>query len=181
MVMSLLMLAGCAAQRLRPDQQLLGAQEQREAHLAKTADWSLNGRLAISGPDEGGSGSVLWIQRGDAYQFTLIAPVTGKTWTLSGDQDRSELAGVRAQPVHGASASQLLEAELGWQVPVAELRYWARGARAPGRSELVFRADGLPAELAQAGWKVEYLDYLDEGEPRLPRRVFMRNRARKFS
>lgn len=167
-----LTLAGCAAQRVKPDQQLLGVQDQRERQLAERADWSLSGRLAISGPGEGGSGSVVWVQQGDSYRFTLNAPVTGRTWTLNGDLQHAELAGVRADPIRGTNASRLLESELGWQVPIAELRHWVRGARAPGRSEILFHADGLPAELRQAGWKVEYLDYHADGQPRLPRRVF---------
>ncbi len=168
----LVVLAGCAAQRLRPDQQLLGAQAQREQQLAEVTDWSLSGRLAISGPRDSGSGTVAWTQSGDAFHFTLSAPVTGKSWTLAGDAEHAELAGLRPDPVRGADAARLLESELGWQVPVTELRFWARGARAPGAAEIEFRTDGLPAGIMQAGWKVEYPDYQTEGEPRLPRRVF---------
>ncbi|MEO7326458.1 MAG: outer membrane lipoprotein LolB, partial [Dokdonella sp.] len=69
-------------------------------------------------------------------------------------------------------ASALLERELGWRVPVAELVAWARGARAPGQAQIDFRADGLPAEIDQAGWKVQFLDYDQEHDPPLPSKVF---------
>ena len=57
------------------------------------------------------------------------------------------------------------------RVPVAQLVYWARGARAKGDAQVRFRADGLPAEIDQDGWKVEYVDY-GPGEPPLPSKVF---------
>ena len=165
-------LAGCATPKLRPDAVLLAAQEQRERTLAARPDWSLSGRLAVSTPDDAGSGSLEWSQEGDRYRFTVHAPVTGKTWTLRGDAGGVELVGLRAGPMHDADAAALLERELGWKVPVAQLASWVRGARAGGRGELEFRPDGLPAALVEDGWRIEYPDYLAGTEPPLPRRIF---------
>lgn len=172
LIVLFVLVAGCAAPRLRPDAATLMVHEQRERAIAAQPAWGLNGRLAVAGPDEGGSGSLTWTQDGANYRFSLNAPVTGKTWILSGDAQRAQLEGLRAQPVLGADAATLLERELGWQVPVDELAAWVRGVRAPGRADLLFRADGLPAELVQAGWKVQYLDYDLSQEPPLPRRIF---------
>ncbi len=168
----LLVLAACAAPRLRPDSGLLAAQAQRERLLAAQPDWSLSGRLAISGPHDAGSGSLEWRQHGNAFEFSVNAPVTGKTWTLRGDEDGAELAGLHAEPVRAIDAATVLERELGWTVPVARLAFWVRALRAPGNAVLEFRPDGLPAQLRQDGWMVEYRDYVDGPEPRLPRRVF---------
>ncbi len=168
----ILALAACAAPRLRPDAGLMSAQEQRERLLATRPSWSLSGRLAISSPNDAGSGSLDWQQDADAFMFRVSAPVTGKTWTLRGDADAVELAGLRAEAVRGDDASALLERELGWTVPVAQLANWVRATRAPGRAELRFRPDGLPAELVQDGWTVEYRDYVAGTEPAMPRRIF---------
>lgn len=171
-VLGLAWLAGCAPQRIRPDAALMAAQEQRERALAAQPAWTLKGRLAVSTPQDSGSGSLEWHQDGDHYRFTVNAPVTGKTWTLEGDATRAELTGLRAGPVHGGDATALLERELGWKVPVAQLAAWVRAARAGTRGELVFRADGLPASLVEDGWTIEYPDYLEGSMPALPRRVF---------
>lgn len=170
----MVLLGACAAPALRPDSASLAAQESRERELATQPDWSLAGRLAVSNAEDGGSGSLDWQQRGPAFRFAVHAPVTGKTWVLSGDDRHALLEGLRAEPIHGRDAAQLLQRELGWQVPVAELRSWVRGVRAPGRAELLFRADGLPAELVQAGWTVEYRDYDLTEQPPLPRKIFAR-------
>ena len=167
-----LVLGACAAPRLRPDATLLAVQEQRERMLAAQPAWSLSGRLAISGPQDGGSGSLEWSQDGDGFRFSVNAPVTGKTWTLTGNDGHVELAGLRAGTIVGKDAATLLERELGWKIPVSQLAAWVRAMRAPGKSDLVFRADGLPAELAQDGWRIEYRDYMLDRQPVLPRRIF---------
>jgi outer membrane lipoprotein LolB len=174
-LLSILLLASCAAPRLRPDASMLAAQAERERVLSAQPRWSLAGRLAISGPQDGGSGSLTWTQDGAKYRFAVSAPVTGKTWTLSGNGEQAELSGLREQAIVGHDAASLLRRELGWNVPVLELSSWVRGLRAPGPAGIVFRSDGLPAEFAQDGWKIEYRDYDTSHAPALPRRVFASN------
>lgn len=169
------LLASCAAPRLRPDAGLMAGQEQRERVLGAEPAWSLSGRLAISGPQEGGSGSLVWTQDGADFRFAVSAPVTGKTWTLSGNRDHAELSGLREQPVRAPDAAGLLQRELGWKVPVVELAAWVRGLRVPGPARVVFREDGLPAEFVQNGWKIEYRDYDTARQPALPVRIFASN------
>ena len=169
------LLAACAAPRLRPDADRMGAQEVRERRVSAVEDWSLHGRMAISGPQDSGSGTLDWLQQGSTFRFALSAPVSGKTWTLSGDADHAELTGLRTQPVRGANASDLLASELDWKVPVGELAYWVRGIRAPGPADIVFREDGLPAEFHQDGWIIEFRDYASEQDPPLPRKIFASN------
>lgn len=172
LALSAFALVACAPQRLRPDAAGLEAQDQREALLAPIADWRLTGRLGVSDGRDSGSGSLTWTQRGDRYQFELHAPVTGKTWLLSGDARHAQLQGLREETLEGDDAASLLRRELGWRVPVAELAWWARGMRAPGKAELSLRSDGLPARIVQAGWQVDFLDYDESTKPPLPRKLF---------
>ena len=60
----------------------------------------------------------------------------------------------------------------GWKVPVVELSSWVLGLRAAGPAEISFREDGLPREIVQNGWTVEYRDYDATHEPPLPQRIF---------
>lgn len=170
-----LLLAACAGQRvqpLRPDAQSLQQQAVREKTLRARPDWSMRGRLGVSDGHDSGSGSLEWSQQADRFRFSVHAPVTGKTWVLSGDHTRAALEGLRAQPIEDASASALLDRELGWHVPVADLVDWVRGVRAPGAADIRFRPDGLPAQIEQDGWKVEYVDYDTRHSPPLPSKVF---------
>ncbi|HEY0180702.1 MAG TPA: lipoprotein insertase outer membrane protein LolB [Dokdonella sp.] len=173
--LGVLALAACAGPRIRPgaaDAAALARQDAREHALAAHAAWTLSGRLGVSDGRDGGSGTLEWQQDGAAFRFSVHAPVTGKTWTLSGDAGHAILEGLRERAVEGRGAAELLERELGWRVPVAELADWARGMRAPGAARIEFRADGLPATIEQNGWKVEFLDYDLGRAPPLPSRVF---------
>jgi outer membrane lipoprotein LolB len=169
------LLAGCAAPRVRtvaPDSAMLAKQAAREQALAAKPDWQLEGRLGVSTSRDSGSGSLQWKQDGDAFRFSVHAPVTGKTWVLTGDPRHAVLEGLRDSAVEGDDAAMLLERELGWHVPVAELSAWVRGARASGEAKVEFREDGLPATIVQDGWKIEYPDYDTTRTPALPRKVF---------
>lgn len=178
-----LLMAACAGPRVRPDvahdTRLLQDQAAREQVLSGLPDWSLRGRLGVSDGRDGGSGTLEWSQRGDAFRFSVHAPVTGKTWTLSGTPSHAVLTGLRTQAIEGDDARALLERELGWQVPVAGLVDWVRGMRGPGASRIEFRPDGLPAAIVQDGWRVEFLDYDSSREPPLPRRLFASSGERK--
>jgi outer membrane lipoprotein LolB len=151
----------------------LAAQAAREQALGARQDWSLDGRFAASDGHHGGSGGMAWQQNGQHYRFTLRAPVTGKTVQLIGGPDGAVLTGAGKQPLVGRDAGQVLNAEFGWDVPVADLAWWVRGLRVPGRpAVLTFGANGLPATLDQDGWHVEYRDWYAERLPPLPRKVY---------
>ena len=170
-----LALGACAAPRVRPvaaDAALLAAQSAREQALGAHTTWTLRGRLGVSDTRDSGSGSLEWVQDGTQFRFSMHAPVTGKTWVLAGDARHAVLEGLRERPVEGSDAASLLERELGWRVPVAELADWARGLRAGGDAHITFRADGLPAEIEQDGWTVQYLDWDEGRDPPLPSKVF---------
>lgn len=176
-----LMLAACAGPRIRVQVDEAAAMQRlqaREQALANAPVWTLRGRLGVSDGRDGGSGTLEWTQRADAFRFSVHAPVTGKTWTLAGTPSHAVLSGLRPTPVEGGDARALLARELGWDVPVAHLVDWVRGMRAPGDARVEFRADGLPAAITQHGWRVEFLDY-DERAPPLPRRLHASSGSRK--
>lgn len=172
LVVFALVLGACAAPRVKPDDALLARQSERERMLASQPDWQLAGRLGVSNAKDAGSGSLQWKQDGDAFRFSVHAPVTGKTWVLAGDARRVVLEGLRDRPVEGTDAAALLDRELGWQVPVAQLTQWVRAARAKGDAQIEFRNDGLPAVIRQDGWTIEYPDYDQTHQPALPRKIF---------
>lgn len=170
-----LLLAACAPVPVRTlgTRTQLAAQAARAHALARQHDWSLTARFAASNGREGGSGGLDWRQDGEHYQFTLRAPVTGKTVELRGGPDGAELLGVGRTPRRGVDADSVLSREFGWRIPVADLAWWVRGLRAPGSPAVLrFGADGLPATLDQDGWHVEFKEWYAKRMLPLPRKVF---------
>lgn len=169
-----LLLAACVpAVRMQGDAGLLAGQQQREATLRKADHWMLQGRLGVSDGRQGGSGSFSWTQDGGHYEFVLRAPITGKSFRLTGDADGAELDGLDGGPLHGPDAEALMRKALGWEVPMRDLRAWVLGLRADsGPAELRFGADHLPSLLQQDGWAVEYREWDARRTPPLPTRVY---------
>jgi outer membrane lipoprotein LolB len=151
----------------------LAAQAARESELGARLQWGLEARFAASDGQHGGSGSLDWSQRGETFQFTLRAPITGKSVQLEGGPNGAVLIGAGREPLAGRNAGEVLNAEFGWNVPVADLAWWVRGLRAPGAPAIMtFGANGLPATLDQDGWHVDYREWYAERSPPLPRKVY---------
>ena len=169
----LLLLAACAPVRVRENPAVLAAQTARETALATHVRWTIAAHIAVSNGSDGGSGELQWRQDGASYSFIVRAPVTGKTWKLSGDATRAVLEGVDPQPDTDNDPERLLRERLGWDVPLNNLVAWIRGLRAPGAAPAVqYDEQNRPAVIEQAGWKIEYRDWFAGRDPALPRKVF---------
>lgn len=177
-----LLLVGCAGAPLRPAISAAdvaaaeASQVQRESALARTPDWSMAGRVAVSNAGKGGSGRIEWRQDGPRYLITLSAPVTRQGWQLSGDADAARLEGLEGGPRSGPDARLLLLVATGWDIPVVALGDWVRGARATALAPatIEYGTDGLPRRIDQDGWTIEYRwapDAAVDGETALPIRV----------
>jgi outer membrane lipoprotein LolB len=136
-------------------------QESREATLSQHARWNLQGRVALSNGQRGGSGRIDWQQDGDAYRVALSAPITRQSWRIEGDAGSARLDGLAGGPRVGADAARLLREATGWEIPVRALAAWVRGARAAqaGAAQMEFADDGHLARLQQDGWTLDYGDW----------------------
>ncbi|TKR34016.1 outer membrane lipoprotein LolB [Luteimonas gilva] len=143
-------------------------QQARETAIAAMPDWALQGRVALSNGRNGGSGGIEWSQRGANYEVALSAPVTRQSWRLSGDAGSARIEGLEGGPRSGSDAQTLLRETTGWEIPVAALSSWVRGARADegafGAATLSYAADGRLARLEQGGWTVDYNAWQAAGE-----------------
>jgi outer membrane lipoprotein LolB len=168
----LLLLAGCATRRDAVREP--AGEAVRASAVAAVSSWGFAGRIAVSNGNDGGSGRIDWRQDGERLDITIRAPVSGQTWRLAGDRDAGyELSGTKREPVRDANAEALLFNETGWRVPVAALERWVRGLPA-ARGRPRFGDDGLPAELREAGWTIEYRRF-DTARPQaLPTRIVAR-------
>lgn len=173
LALPLLLTACVPAVRMKGDAGLLAAQRAREQALAPLDRWVLQGRLGVSNGSDGGSGNFSWSQDGEHYEFVLRAPVTGKSFRLSGDNQGALMEGLDGGPIRGRDAESLMHRALGWDVPLRELRAWVLGLRADGGpAELTFGADRLPASLLQDGWSVDYREWDTGHQPPLPKKLY---------
>ena len=147
------------------------AAEARQAKAAAIERWHVSGRVAVSDGREGGSGRFDWYQDGAAYVMTIRAPVSNQTWRLSGDAGRAKLEGAAAGPMEGADPEELLVRGTGWHLPVRQMRDWVRAIpHAPG-ADASIDARGLPSELSEAGWTLQFRSYDQSLDPPMPTRL----------
>lgn len=175
LMLVVILLAACAPVRMKGTGDTLDAQAAREQQLADHNHWTLRAHLGVSDGHNGGSGTLTWERDGDRFTFTVRAPITGRSFRLSGGPDGAVLEGLDQGTVRGRDAQALLDRVLGWHIPVAPLHAWVRGLRASldeGPATLRFNADGLPSLLEQDGWTVEYRDWYGDRDPPLPRKVY---------
>ena len=177
-IVSLVMfLSACATTRppvhLAGDAATLGMQEQRERSLADSDHWLLQGRLSVSDGNDNHTGGLTWRQDGERYEFTVRAPVTGRSFRLTGGPEGAELDGLDGGTRRGRDAESLMASAVGWQIPMTELKRWVLGLRADsGPADIAFGADRLPSRLVQDGWTVDYKQWDATKQPAMPVRVF---------
>ena len=177
-MLALALLAGCAAAPVRQAPEVVSAdqaqarQQARQASLQALPDWSMQGRVALSVGDRGGSGRLDWRQQGDAFEVSLAAPVTRQSWRLAGTHLGATLEGLEGGPRAGRDADVLLREATGWPIPVQAMAWWVRGLASPD-AVLEFGADGRPRRLYAQGWTVDYQEWLPASEPwpEMPRRL----------
>jgi outer membrane lipoprotein LolB len=171
-----LLLVACAPQQVvrnQGDAASLAQQAAREQQLAGVDHWTLQGLLGVSDGKQASSGTITWIQNGNHYDFTLRAPIIGKSFRLTGGPDGALLEGLDGGPQQGPNAEALMQRALGWDVPLDELRAWVLGIRAQaGSAELSFGDNKLLSLLQQDGWTVTYRAWNMLHQPALPATVF---------
>lgn len=168
------LLSACVSIRPRVDSMVAQAnQSQRDQSVEAQTRFHLRGRIAIKNARDGGSGRFDWRQDGDQINFELSAPLSNQTWRLEGGPGNYTLTDSKGTPQHSDDARALIYAASGWTIPMQELRFWVRGARAESTDssdapELSFDASGRLSTLKQNGWTVSYERYSDASDSALP-------------
>ena len=152
--------------------QLAAATQAQQARIAALGlgnaacdvpEWAMSGRVALSNGKDGGSGRIEWNQGAGRTEVMLSAPVTRQSWTLTADADGVMLEGVAGGPQRGADAGQLLRQATGWEIPVAALGCWLRGAPAGtdgmGEASSIFGIDTRLLRIEQGGWVIDYSNW----------------------
>lgn len=171
LAVSLLAIAGCAAQR-GVELPELSDWETRTRTLAGIGDWEFKGRIGVSAGSEGFNGKLRYTQSENAFRATVSGPLGFGTVRIEGDDRRVTVTDKDGEETVLQDPEFDLRGMYGWTIPVASLRYWALGIPDPSvPANTEFNEDGQLASLEQGNWLVNIAQYRDGGGQSMPRRL----------
>ena len=132
---------------------------------AAISAWQLSGKLGLRSEGKAHSGYLNWQQCGDDYRIRVSGPLGQGAASLAGNSFRATLRS-RNSEVTASNPEQLLQQQLGWSIPVAQLQYWIRGIPAPNQNYRL-----IEEQLQQAGWLLSYRRWQQVDQYQLPAKM----------
>ena len=123
------------------------------AALEKFDHYALTGRVAVAANGQGFSGTLRHQQAGDHADLSIDGPMGLGGLRLVVDGDSVSVATSKGDKLDGNAAREELERRLGFEMPIAQLRWWLLGIAAPGEST-TDDLNGVTTAIRQDGWNV---------------------------
>lgn len=168
LAMAVLMTA-CATLEPRPAGDWL---EERQALFAAHPVWTVNGRLSLSDGQRGGQLAFDWRADGEEHEVLLRTVMGGRQWRLQFGPNHAQLEGSDVGRLWGTDPDPLVEAAVGWPIPVRELAWWIRGLVPPDtEGPIQFAADGSLASAESPPWTLSFQRFDASQAVLMPSRV----------
>lgn len=173
-VLALAFLAGCVT--APPPRTVATAPwPQRRAQLQSLDPFGLSGRVAVAAGSEGFTAHLDWQQRGDRSTVDLNGPlgIGGVHVVASGATLDVETS--QGKKLTSEEAREELEVRLGFDPPLASLRYWVLGVPDPmSPAAETMGTNQRLVSLEQEGWQIDYSAYTSAHGDWLPQRMVLR-------
>ncbi len=167
-IVAALAVGACAVREERP----AGAwMDEREAWFAVHPVWSVSGRAAIRDGQRGGQVAFDWQATGDRHRVHLRTVTGGRQWLLEFEPGFAELEGTDVGRIVGPDPNELVEAAVGWAIPVVELSDWIRGLVAETHGKVEFAPDGTLRRVALDPWELSYQRFDEVDGQLMPARL----------
>jgi outer membrane lipoprotein LolB len=171
-----LALDGCQTAPLAPAPNI--AWSLRRPTLQNLAQFGLNGRVAVAVDNQGFNAGIRWTQSGTVTHLALTGPLgAGGVEVTATGADLSVVTSSGKRLGNMAARSELRD-KLGFEPPLASIRYWVLGVPDPGAPASVqLDSQQRLTELTQDGWRVDYASYMPVGAQWLPKLLTLRRQG----
>lgn len=149
-----LVLSGCSSLAPLPPEPVQW--DSYRVQLESLRTFTLVGR--ISSNAQSGTANLRWQQTGGEFVARLSGPLGMGALTLSGTAEQVEIKS-KDETLTTHDPEAYLRERLGWTLPLASLRSWARGLPTPQSTNLRWDGYGRLAALRQDEWQVVYEEY----------------------
>ncbi|MEM9101275.1 MAG: lipoprotein insertase outer membrane protein LolB [Pseudomonadota bacterium] len=137
--------------------------------------WEIQGKIGVQTGKEGFSSRLFWSLQPEEQEFKLY---TGLGQTVARLVETKELASLYIHDqgtYEGSSGDELIKNQLGLDIPLSQLQYWAQGIVTPGAQDTQLNEDGTLATLNYADWQVVYRSYAVHSGRYLPKNITITN------
>ena len=158
----LAVLAGCAS--TRPAQVL-------PASNVSISAFSLKGRVAFKLGERGDKASLRWRHSATRDSLRLLSPLGFVVGDIEADANGATLTTGDKKVYRSNDVQSLTREVLGWDLPLAGLRYWVTGRADPGAPVQAQSRDDKERlkSLMQNDWRIDYTEYF--GDSAMPARL----------
>ncbi len=174
LLLSCPLLFSCSSRQMlsSDSEEAMLAYRERALGLHALNAWDLVGKLSIDDGHDGGSGRLQWQVRDAESRLDFHGALGRGAWKLNIAPGEAELQKADGSIVRSATVEELLEAELGWVIPLSALKWWVLGVAAPGSAEdLEMDEKGRVLQMHQHGWRISFDRYRFFGALELPGRM----------
>ena len=147
----------------------------RRPALQNLGRFGLNGRVAVAVGKQGFNAGLRWAQSGAVTTLALTGPLGAGGVQVTADGGHLSVVTSHGKHLGDTEARAQLQYKLGFEPPLASLRYWVLGVPDPARAASVqLDPQQRLTSLTQDGWQVDYGSYMPVGAEWLPRLMTLR-------
>ena len=143
--------------------------------LYKLEQWSLDGRLSITGRNDSWTANLDWQHSADKEQINLSGPLGQGATRIQLSQGIVTIDKGDGKPQSSKQPETFIAQQLGMDIPLQALRYWVIGLPSPNQ-DFVETATGFK----QAGWLIDYKQMQSINGHTLPYKINVTNNQVKL-
>jgi outer membrane lipoprotein LolB len=168
-------LAGCQTVPVSPAPSV--SWSVRRPELQALSRFGLNGRVAVAVGKQGFNAGLRWTQSAAVTHLALTGPLGAGGVQVTADGSDLSVVTSNGKRLDDAAARTQLEEKLGFEPPLASLRYWVLGVPDPdpgAPASVQLDSQQRVTQLTQGGWQIDYTAYMPVGAEWLPRLLTLR-------
>ena len=104
--------------------------QQAAASTLSSAQFTINGKIGMTTPQQAGSAFYIWTQQGQNFAIEIAGAMNAGQTKISYNGQSATLTNEKGT-INAATPEELLLRATGWQAPISQLPYWIQGQPAP--------------------------------------------------
>jgi len=148
----------------------------RQKQLTNLKNWDLQSAISIKNAQQHVTARIYWQQLALNYRLNITSPFNIGGFKITGDSAYVTWYRSTTDKVIAKNPEELMSRELGWSLPISNLRYWVLALPAPKLAySSQFDTYNHLIYLQQQGWQINYADFISVDKIDLPTTILLSN------